>query len=120
MPNNDGLYYNGNQEVNKNSQVNDNPPPIRFNAMLLESYHSAQNTQVEQPASEEFSFPFSQEPDLQHDEMFSFQNDNRNTYNLRNRKDPLRDGIPPGLQPSPLDPRASNNLPPVRLVYGGQ
>ena len=84
MPNNDGAYYNGNQEVNRNSQVNNNPPPVQFNAMLLESYNSTQNTQVEQLAAEEFSFPFCQEPDLQHDEMFSFQNENQNTYNLRN------------------------------------
>ena len=97
MPNNDGSYYNSNQEVNQNSKVSDNPPPIQFNAMLLESYDSTKNTQVEQPGSEEFLFPFSQEPDLQHDEMFAFQNDNQNTYNLRNRKDPLTDGIPLGL-----------------------
>ena len=75
---------------------------------------------MEQPTAEEFSFPFSQELDLQHDEMFAFRNDNRNTYNLRNRKDPLTDGIPPSLQPTPPDPRASNNPPPIRLVYGGQ
>ena len=75
---------------------------------------------MEQPASEEFSFPFSQEPDLQHDEMFSFRNDNQNTYNLKNRKDPLMDGIPPTLQPTPLDPRASKNLPPIRLLYRGK
>ena len=72
MPNNDGSYYNSNQEVNQNSQVNDNPPPIQFNAMLLESYNPTQNTQEQQPKSEEFSFPFSQELDLQHDEMFAF------------------------------------------------
>ena len=88
--------------------------------MLLESYNPTQNTQVEQLESKEFSFPFSQEPNVQHDEMFSFRNDNQNTYNLRNRKDPLTDGIPPSLQPTPLDPRESNNPPPVRLVYGGQ
>ncbi len=58
--------------------------------MLLESYDSTQNAQVEQLASEEFSFPFSQELDLQHDEMLSFHNDNYNMYNLRNRKDPLQ------------------------------
>jgi hypothetical protein len=106
--------------MNQSSQVNDNPPPIQFNAMLLESYDSAQNAQVEQPISEEFSFPFSQEQDLQHDEMFTFHNDNQNTYNLRNRKDPLMDGIPLALQPAPPDPRASNNLPPIRPMYGGK
>ena len=105
--------------MNQTSQVNDNPPPIQFNAMLLESYDFAQNAQVEQLASEEFSFPFSQEPNFQHDEMFSFCNDNQNTYNLRNRKDPLMDRIPLGLQPTPPNPRASNNLPLVRPVYGG-
>ena len=88
--------------------------------MLSESYDSTQNVQVEQLASEEFSFAFSQEPDFQQDEMFSFCNDNLNTYNLRNRKDPLTDGIPPALQPTPLDPRASNNPPPIRPEYGGQ
>ena len=76
MPNNDGSYYNGNKEVNQNSQVNDNPPLVQFNSMLLESYNSTQNTQVEQPTGEEFSFPFSEEPNLQHDEMFAFRNDN--------------------------------------------
>ena len=75
---------------------------------------------MEQLENEEFSFPFSQELDLQHDEIFSFQNDNKNTFNLRNRKDPLIDGIPPGLQPTPPNPRASNNTPLVRPVYGGQ
>lgn len=88
--------------------------------MLLESYNPTQNTQVEQPTREEFSFPFSQELDLQHDEMFSFQNDNQNAYNLRNRNDPFIYGIPLGLQPNPPNPRASKNPPPVRLVYGGQ
>ena len=88
--------------------------------MLLESYDSIENAQVEQPTREEFSFPFSQEPDLQHDKMFSFCNDNRNTYNLRSRKEPLKDGIPLALQPTPPDPRASNSLPPIRLVYRGQ
>ena len=76
--------------------------------------------QVEQLESEEFAFPFCQVPDLQHDEMFSFRNDNRNTYNLKNWKDPLTDRIPLGLQPTPVDQRASNNMPPVRLIYGGQ
>ena len=47
VPNNDGSYYNGNQEVYQNSQVNKNAPPIQFNAMLLESYYSTQNVQVE-------------------------------------------------------------------------
>ena len=75
---------------------------------------------MEQPVSEELSFPFSQEPDLQHDEMFSFCNDNRNTCNLKNRKDPLKDGIPLALQPTPLDPRATNNLEPIRPTYGVQ
>ncbi len=83
--------------------------------MLLESYDPTHNVQVEQQENEEFSFPFSQEPDLRHDEMFAFQNDNRNTYNLRNK----RDGIPPGLQPTPPDPRASNNPPLVRPAQGG-
>ena len=75
---------------------------------------------MEQPIAKEFSFPFSQEPDLQHDEMFSFQNDNWNTYNLRNRKDPLKDGAPPSLQITPPNPRVSKNPPLVRPVYGGQ
>ena len=88
--------------------------------MLLESYDSRQNSQVEQPVGEEFSLPFSQELDLQHDKMFSFHNDNWNTYNLRSRKEPLTDGIPPTLQPTPPDLRASNNLPPIRPVYGEQ
>ena len=88
--------------------------------MLLKSYDSTQNAQVEQLVSEEFSFSFSQEPDLQHDEMFAFWNDNQNTYNLKNTKDPLMDRIPPALQPTSPDPKASNNLPPIRLVYGGQ
>ena len=78
------------------------------------------NAHIEQPKSEEFSFPFSQEPDLENDEMFSFCNDNPNIYNLRNRKDPFTNGIPLTLQPTPPNPRESNNLPPIRLVYGGQ
>lgn len=45
-PNNDGSYYNGNQEVNQRSQVNENDPPIQFNVMLLDSYDSTQNVQV--------------------------------------------------------------------------
>ena len=76
--------------------------------------------QVEQPTSEEFSFPFGEEPNLQHDEMFAFRNGNRNTYNLKNRKDPLMDGIPPALQPTPPNSRENNNSPPIRPVYGGQ
>ena len=32
----------------------------------------------------------------------------------------MTNGIPLGLKPTPPDARASNNLPPVRLVYGGQ
>ena len=79
VPNNDGSYYNGNQETNQSSQVNENAPLVQFNVILLESYDSAQNAQVEQPTSEELSFPFSQEPSLQHDKMFSFCNDNWNT-----------------------------------------
>ena len=32
----------------------------------------------------------------------------------------MTDEIPPALQPTPPDPRASNNPPPVRPVYGGK
>lgn len=108
-PNNDGSCYDGNQDMTQNQQAIDNAPPIQFNAMLLDSYESTHNTQGEKPVGEKFSFSFSQELDIQHDEMFAFRNDNRNTYNLRNRKEPLIDGIPPGLQPTPPDLRASNN-----------
>ena len=52
--------------------------------------------------------------------MFAFHNDNRNPYNLKNRKDPLTDGIPPGLQPTPPDPRANNNPLPIRPPPPGQ
>ena len=41
-------------------------------------------------------------------------------YNLRSRKEPLIDGIPPALQPTPPNLRASNSLVPVRPPYGGQ
>ena len=76
--------------------------------------------QVEPPASKEFSFQFSQEPNLQHDEMFSFHNDNQNTYNLRNKKESFTNGIPPALQPTPPDLRESNNPAPIMPPYGGQ
>ena len=46
ISNNDGSYQNGNQEVNQNSQVNNNMPPMQFNAMLLEFYISSQNIEV--------------------------------------------------------------------------
>lgn len=82
--------------------------------MLLESYNSAQNVSMEQLAGEEFSFPFSQELEIQHEKIFTFCNDNQNTFNLRSRKDPLIDGIPPTLQPALLDPRVSENPPLVR------
>lgn len=55
---------------------------MKFNTMLLESYDSSQNTGMEQQANKEFSFPFSQELDTQLEEMFSFWNDNQNTYKL--------------------------------------
>lgn len=32
----------------------------------------------------------------------------------------MNDGIPLELQPTPPDPRESNNLVPIRLPYGGQ
>ena len=98
---------------------NNNKSSMQLNAMMLESFDSLQNTGMEQPANEEFSFPFSQEPDIQHDEIFSFRNDNRNTYNLRSRKEPLTDGIPLGLQPTPPDLRVSNNPAPIKPPYGG-
>lgn len=72
VPNDDGLYYNRNQEVNQNSQGNNNEPPMQFNTMLLESYDSSQYTGMKQQVNEEFSFPFSQEPDTQLEEMFFF------------------------------------------------
>ena len=58
------MNQSGNQEMNQSSQKNDNAHLVQFNAMLLESYDFVQNAQVEQPTSEEFSFPFSQELDL--------------------------------------------------------
>lgn len=106
--------------MTQNQQENDNVPPMSFNAMLLDSYESTQNAHVGQPTNEEFSFPFSQEPDIHHDEMFSFHNDNQNTYNIQNRKEPLTDGIPPRIQTTPPDLRVSNNLAPIRAPYGGQ
>ena len=88
--------------------------------MLLESYDSAQNVQAEQSTGDKFSFPFSQELDIQHKEVFFFYNDSWNTYILKSKKDSLTDGIPLALQPTPPNPRASNNPPPVRLPPTGQ
>ena len=106
--------------MNQNSKVNENVPPMQFNTMLLESYDSTQNIQVEQFPNEEFSFPFSQELDIQLEKMFTCHNDNQNTYNLRSRKEPKKNRIIWALQPTPPNLRASNNPIPIRLVYGGQ
>ena len=46
--------------------------------------------------------------------MLAFLNDNQNTYNLQSQKEPMKNGIPPALQPPPLDLRASKNLIPIR------
>ena len=43
VPNDDGSYFNGNQEVNQNSQGNNNESPMQYNAMMLESYDSPQS-----------------------------------------------------------------------------
>ena len=85
--------------------------------MMLESYDSPHNPEMEQPASEEFTFPFSQEFDPQREEMLVFQNDNWNTYNLHNQTEPMTDGIPPTLHPTPPNPRANKNLVPTRAPY---
>ena len=61
VPNDDGSNYNGNHKLNQKPISNSNESPMQFNAMLLESYDSSQNTGKEQPTDEEFYFPFSQE-----------------------------------------------------------
>lgn len=52
--------------------------------------------------------------------MFAFCDDNQNIYNLRSRKDPLTDRIPPSLQPTPPNPRENNNLSPIKPPPTGQ
>lgn len=88
--------------------------------MVLESYDCPQNPQMEQPTSEEFTFPFSQELNPQSEEMLAFQNDNQNTYNLRNQREPMIDGIPPTLHPKPPNKRTNKNPVTTRAPYIGQ
>ena len=45
--NNDGSYYDGNHEMVQISQVNNNTPPMQFNVVLLESYDTIHNVQLE-------------------------------------------------------------------------
>lgn len=52
--------------------------------------------------------------------MLAFHNDNHNTYNLRNQREPITDGIPLALHPKPPNLRANNNLVPTRAPYIGQ
>ena len=120
LPNNGSSYFNGNQEVNKNTQGNNNVSPMQYASMLLESYISPQNPEMEEQVNEEFTFPFSQESNPQLEEMISFWNDNRNTYNLWNQKEPITNGIPLMLQPMSLDRRTNRNLVHIRAPYVGQ
>lgn len=76
VPNDGGSYFNENQELNHNSQGTNNEPLMQFNTMLLESYDSPHNLGIEEQVNEEFIFPFSQEPNPQPKEMFSFRIDN--------------------------------------------
>ena len=82
IPNDGGSYFNENQEVKHNSQCTNNEFPIYFNSMLLESYDSPQNIEMGDQVNKEFFFLFNQESDPKPIEMFAFQNDNQNTYNL--------------------------------------
>ena len=75
---------------------------------------------MEQPTSEEFTFPFSQESYPQPEEMLAFQNDNRNNYNLCNRMKHMTNGIPLALHPTPPNPRANNNPVPTKAPYVGK
>lgn len=50
---NDGCsYFNGNQEVNQNSQGNNNESFMQFNTMLLESYDSPEISEMEEQVNE--------------------------------------------------------------------
>ena len=75
---------------------------------------------MEQPTSEEFTFPFSQESYPQPEEMLAFQNDNQNTCNLHNQREPMTNGIPLVFHPTPPNLRGNDNLIPTREPYIGE
>ena len=82
--------------------------PIQFNAMVLDSYNTLK-VEDENSMNKEFMFPLNQEIELEVAQMFTYHNENRNTYNLCNQKEPLMDCIPPRSHPMPLDSSKRNN-----------
>ena len=76
--------------------------------MVLLSYETPL-VEDKNSANKEFLLPFNHEVELEVVEIFSFRNNNRNTYDLCSLKEPLSDVIPLGSHPMPSDTSTSKN-----------